>query len=132
MSDLIGRTLGHYRIVEHLGGGGMGVVYRARDPRLGREVAIKVLPSSLSQNVKRLARFEQEALAVGALTHPNVLAIYDVGIDQGVPFLVTELLEGETLRDRINSGSLTRRRAVEWIGTALDNGLAADWIERTP
>jgi serine/threonine-protein kinase len=121
---MIGETLSHYEIVGKIGAGGMGEVYRARDPRLGREVAIKVLPSSLSQNTKRLARFEQEARAVGALNHPNVLAIYDVGNDRGIPFLVTELLEGETLRDRINSGSLTRRKAVEYAAQIAD-GLAA-------
>jgi serine/threonine protein kinase len=127
-----GTKLAEYEILASIGAGGMGEVYRARDPRLGREVAIKVLPFSLSQNVNRLARFEQEARAVAALNHPNVLAIYDVGNDQGVPFLVTELLEGETLHDRINGGSLTRRKAVEWIGMALDNGLTVDWVERTP
>ncbi len=121
---MIGETLSHYEIVEKIGAGGMGEVYRARDPRLGREVAIKVLHSSLSQNTKRLARFEQEARAAGTLNHPNVLAIYDVGHDRGMPFLVTELLEGETLRDRINSGSLTMRKAVEYAAQIAD-GLAA-------
>jgi len=121
---MIGETLSHYEIVGKIGAGGMGEVYRARDPRLGREVAIKVLPSSLSQNTKRLARFEQEARAVGALNHPNVLAIHDVGNDRGIPFLVTELLEGATLRERINSGSLTRRKAVEYAAQIAD-GLAA-------
>ena len=121
---MIGETLSHYEIVGKIGAGGMGEVYRARDPRLGREVAIKVLPSSLSQNTKRLARFEQEARAVGALNHPNILAIYDVGNDRGIPFLVTELLEGETLRDRITSGSLTMRKAVEYAAQIAD-GLAA-------
>lgn len=121
---MIGEFLSHYEIVEKIGAGGMGEVYRARDPRLGREVAIKVLPSSLSQNMDRLARFEQEARATGTLNHPNVLAIYDVGSDRGVPFLVTELLTGETLRERIDSGSLTRRKALECAAQIAD-GLAA-------
>ena len=121
---MIGETLSHYEIVEKIGAGGMGEVYRARDPRLGREVAIKVLPSSLSQNVDRLARFEKEARTTGTLNHPNVLAIYDVGSDGGVPFLVTELLTGETLRERIDGGSLTRRKALEFAAQIAD-GLAA-------
>jgi len=121
---MIGETLSHYEIVGKIGAGGMGEVYRARDPRLGREVAIKVLHSSLSQDTKRLARFEQEARAAGTLNHPNVLAIYDVGHDRGMPFLVTELLEGETLRARIESGTLTRRKAVEYAAQIAD-GLAA-------
>jgi len=121
---MIGETLSHYEIVGKIGAGGMGEVYRARDPRLGRDVAIKVLHSSFTQNAKRLARFEQEARAAGTLNHPNVLAIYDVGHDRGMPFLVTELLEGETLRERIESGSLTRRKAVEYAAQIAD-GLAA-------
>ena len=121
---MIGETLSHYEIVGKVGAGGMGEVYRARDPRLGREVAIKVLHSSYSQNSVRLARFEQEARAVGALNHPNVLAIHDVGHDQGMPFLVTELLDGETLRERIESGGLTRRKAVEYAAQVAE-GLAA-------
>ena len=84
---MIGETLSHYEIVGKVGEGGMGKVYRAKDPRLGREVAIKVLRSSFSHNAKRLARFEQEARAAGTLNHPNVLAIYDVGHDRGIPFL---------------------------------------------
>ena len=121
---MIGETLSHYEIVGKIGAGGMGEVYRARDPRLGRDVAIKVLHTSLTQNAKRLARFEQEARAAGTLNHPNVLAIHDVGHDRGMPFLVTELLEGETLRERIESGSLTRRKAVEYAAQIAD-GLAA-------
>ena len=84
----------------------MGEVYRARDPRLGREVAIKVLPAAFAADPDRLRRFEQEARAAGALNHPNVLAVYDVGTHEGAPYLVTELLEGETLRERL------RRRAA--------------------
>jgi serine/threonine-protein kinase len=121
---MIGETLSHYEIIGKVGAGGMGEVYRARDPRLGREVAIKVLHPSFSQNAKRLARFEQEARAASALNHPNVLAIHDVGHEKGVPFLVTELLEGETLREKIESGSLTRRVAMEYAAQ-IAGGLAA-------
>jgi serine/threonine-protein kinase len=121
---MIGETLSHYEIVGKIGAGGMGEVYRAKDPRIGREVAIKIIHPSLSQNQTRVARFEQEVRAVGTLNHPNVLAIYDVGHDRGMPFLVTELLEGETLRERIESGNLTRRKAVEYAAQVAD-GMAA-------
>ena len=82
----------------------MGEVYRARDPRLGRDVAIKVLPPAFSADAGRLQRFEQEARAAAALNHPNILAVYDIGTDAGAPFIVSELLEGDTLRDRVNGG----------------------------
>jgi len=98
-----GSRLGPYEVVSLLGAGGMGEVYRARDPRLGREVAIKVLPESLATDQTRLHRFEHEARAVAALSHPNVLAIFDIGTGQP-PFIVTELLDGETLRTRIDRG----------------------------
>ena len=94
-----------YEIVELIGTGGMGEVYRARDGRLGRDVAIKVLPAGLSADSERLRRFEQEARAVAALNHPNILALYDIGTHNGAPYLVTELLEGQTLRDVLASGS---------------------------
>ena len=103
MSELVGQTLGHYRIVEQIGAGGMGVVYRARDERLDRDVAIKVLPKATAQDEERLARFEREAKAVAKLDHPNILAIYDFGTEGGITYAVTELLEGETLRQRIPS-----------------------------
>src|SRR5512144_2503456 len=93
-----GSRLGPYEVLSPLGEGGMGEVYRARDPRLGREVAIKVLPSAFSSDRDRLQRFEQEARAVAALNHPNILAIHDIGDVDGAPFIVSELLEGETLR----------------------------------
>src|SRR6266852_4644548 len=96
-----GTRLGPYEIVSPLGAGGMGEVYRARDPRLDREVAIKVLPERLANDPQALARFESEAKAVAALSHPNILAIHDFGKDQGVSYAVTELLEGETLRGRL-------------------------------
>ena len=97
-----GTQLGPYQIVAPLGAGGMGEVYRALDPRLGREVAIKVLPSSLSRDLDRLRRFEQEARAASALNHPSILAIFDIGTHEGSPYLVTELLEGCNLRDRLS------------------------------
>ena len=102
----------------------MGEVYRARDTRLGREVALKVLPESFSRDAERLRRFEQEARAVAALNHPNILAIHDIGEANGAPFLVSELLEGHSLRKELDSGAFPTRRAVDY-GTQLANGLAA-------
>src|SRR6266511_927893 len=93
-----GVRLGPYEIVSAIGAGGMGEVWRAKDPRLGREVAIKVLPASFSQDADRLRRFEQEARAAGVLNHPNITAVYDTGTHQDAPYVVSELLEGETLR----------------------------------
>ena len=116
--------LGPYEILAVIGAGGMGEVYRARDPRLARDVAIKVLPEQLSQDPQALARFEREARAVAALSHPNILAIFDVGTDQGIGYVVTELLEGETLRARLACGALPWRKAGE-MGVALAEGLAA-------
>src|SRR5215470_16805516 len=101
-----GTKLGPYEVLSQLGAGGMGEVYKARDPRLGRDVAIKVLPSSFSSDPDRLQRFAQEARAAAALNHPNILAIFDIGEDKGAPYVVSELLEGETLRDRLRSGPL--------------------------
>lgn len=98
-----GFKLGPYEIVESIGAGGMGEVYRARDARLGRDVAVKVLPAALSRDAERLKRFEQEARAASALNHTNILSIFDVGSHEGAPYLVMELLEGETLRERLNN-----------------------------
>ena len=92
----------------------MGEVYRARDPKLGRDVAIKVLPASLSENADRLNRFEQEAQAAGALNHPNILVIHHIGLYNGSPYIVSELLEGETLRDRLASGAVPQRKATDY------------------
>jgi Tol biopolymer transport system component len=119
-----GTKLGPYEIVAPLGAGGMGEVYRATDTRLARDVAIKVLPASLSNDGDRLRRFEQEAKTIAALNHPNILGLHDIGAYQGAPFLVSELLEGETLRQKIEQGPIPTRRAVEYaLGIAL--GLAA-------
>src|SRR5262245_59357688 len=96
-----GTRLGPYEILAPLGAGGMGEVYRARDPRLGREVAIKLLPEKLAGDAAALSRFEQEAKAVAALSHPNILGIYDVGRDDATAYAVMELLIGETLRQRL-------------------------------
>src|SRR5512132_3266583 len=100
MSLNAGTRLGPYEIVSPLGAGGMGAVYRARDTRLGRDVAVKVLPDALSSAPDRLARFDREARAVSALNHPNILAIHDLGAHAGVSYVVFELLEGQTLRKR--------------------------------
>src|SRR6202041_301350 len=118
-----GTKLGPYEIVAPIGAGGMGEVYRAKDTRLGRDVAIKVLPESFSRDAERLRRFEQEARAVAALNHPNILAIHDIGEDHGAPFLVSELLEGHSLREELSSGPLPTRRAVDY-GTQIAQGLA--------
>src|SRR5512133_489580 len=101
MALATGTKLGPYELSTALGAGGMGEVYRARDPRLNREVAIKVLPERLANDPQALARFEREAKAVAALSHPNILAIHDFGSDAGIAYAVTELLEGETLRSSL-------------------------------
>ena len=116
--------LGPYEIVAPLGVGGMGEVYHARDTRLGREVAIKVLPEPFANNPERLARFEREARAVAALSHPNILAIHDYGKDGAVTYAVMELLEGETLRARLAKAPLPWREAIQ-VGAAIADGLAA-------
>src|SRR5678815_2001061 len=102
----------------------MGEVYRARDPRLGREVAIKVLPASFSQDADRLKRFEQEARAAGVLNHPNITAVHDFGSHEGSPYIVQELLEGETLRSRLAGGALPVRKATDYA-IQIAKGLAA-------
>src|ERR1041385_1171505 len=108
------RKIGPYEILDQIGAGGMGVVYRARDPRLGREVAIKAFPTSFSADDDRLQRFAQETRAAAALNHINILAIYDIGESGDAPYVVSELLEGETLRDRLRSGPLSIRKAIDY------------------
>ncbi len=114
----------HYEILALLGAGGMGEVYRARDTRLNRDVAIKVLPGLSTSEPDRLRRFEQEARAAAALNHPNILAVYQMGSHQGAPYLVSELLEGETVRDRLKRGALPIRKVVDY-GVQIAKGLAA-------
>src|SRR5580698_7848653 len=134
MSLSSGARLGPYEIVAPLGAGGMGEVYRARDTRLKREVAIKVLPAGISSDPDRLRRFEQEALATAALNHPNILAVFDIGTQdigtqdagtqEGAPYLVSELLEGETLREQLGRGNLVVHKAIDY-GVQVARGLAA-------
>jgi Tol biopolymer transport system component len=121
---LPGARLGPYEIVSPLGAGGMGEVYRARDLRLRRDVAIKVLPAAFSADLHRIPRFEQEARAAAALSHPNILAVYNVGTEDGVTFIVSEVLEGETLRQRLTGGTIAVRKAVD-LALQIAHGLAA-------
>src|ERR1700722_2234136 len=119
-----GTKLGTYEIVSLLGAGGMGEVYRARDARLKRDVAVKVLPQALSLDADRLRRFEQEALATAALNHPNILAVFDIGTHESAPYVVSELLEGETLRDRLRGGPIVVRKTLDYA-LQIAHGLAA-------
>ena len=109
---MIGTALTHYRLTAKLGEGGMGEVYRATDTKLGREVAIKVLPASFSRDPQSVARFEREAKALAALNHPHIAAIYGFDADQGTHFLVLELVEGETLSERLRRGPLPLKEAL--------------------
>src|SRR5215468_7584005 len=126
--SLVGRKIGPYQVISLVGYGGMGEVYRALDPRLGREVAIKLLPAAFSTDKDRLRRFEQEARAAGMLNHPNVLTIYDIGAasqeDGGAPYIVSELLNGKTLGERLRGGALPLRRLVDHA-LQIARGLAA-------
>ena len=121
-----GTKLGPYEIQSLIGAGGMGEVYRAKDARLDRTVAIKVLPASFSADPDRMQRFAQEARAAAALNHPNILSIFDIGDEKGSPYVVSELLEGETLRERLRNGALSSARQLntgcKWRG---------DWRRRT-
>ncbi|MBK9706052.1 MAG: serine/threonine protein kinase [Acidobacteria bacterium] len=122
--SMVGRTLGHYRLHSLLGAGGMGEVYRAHDPRLDRDVAVKILPEHLAEDAEALLRFEREAKAVAALSHPNILSIFDFGTEENAVYAVMELLEGETLHDCLKRGPLEWRRAAE-IGIAIADGVDA-------
>src|ERR1700757_46402 len=124
MSHAKGTRLGPYEIQESLGAGGMGEVYRSRDTRLNREVALKVLPQAFGSDPERLARFQQEAQAVAALSHPNIIALYDVGEQDGTRYIVSELLEGGTLREKMNAGALPLRRVQDYA-LQIAHGLAA-------
>jgi eukaryotic-like serine/threonine-protein kinase len=117
-----GAKLGRYEIRSKIGEGGMGEVYLARDTQLGRDVALKVLPSSYSDDAERLHRFEQEACAASALNHPNILSIFDVGTHDGSPYVVSELLQGQTLRQRTSGTALPQRKAIDYaLQIAHDN-----------
>src|SRR5213592_1808470 len=121
---LVNQTISQYKVLSLLGEGGMGEVYRARDAKLGRDVAIKVMPAAFSADAERLRRFEQEAQAAGALNHPNILVIFHIGTHEGAPYIVSELLEGDTLRERMAGAALSQRKAIDYaLQTA--HGLAA-------
>src|SRR5262245_9680005 len=124
MNIAAGAVLGPYKILAPLGAGGMGEVYQARDTRLDREVAIKILPAEFAQDLGRLRRFEQEARATSALNHPNILTVHDIGNYEGSPYLVSEMLEGEVLRARLNDLPLPARKSVEYA-QQIAAGLAA-------
>src|SRR5215469_1316448 len=119
-----GTKLGPYEIIASIGAGGMGEVYRARDAELSRDVAVKILPAAFAADADRLRRFKQEAQATAALNHPNILALYHVGEQNGSPYLVSELLEGESLRQRLQFGPLTIRKTIDYAAQ-IARGLAA-------
>src|SRR6266849_3578883 len=121
---MIGTSLNQYRITARVGSGAMGEVFRARDTRLNRHVAVKVLPKDFVADADRLRRFEQEAKTLAALNHPNVLTIHDAGVHEGAPYLVSELLEGKTLREELSGGALPVRKATDYA-LQLAHGLAA-------
>ncbi len=121
---ILGATVSRYEILAKIGSGGMGEVYRARDPQLGREVAVKILPDHFRDEPGRLRRFEQEVRAVGAIDHPNILAVHDVGVHENRPYLVSELLEGSNLEQRMTTGDLTVRRSIE-LAVEIAEGLSA-------
>src|SRR5262245_15729453 len=124
MAITAGAHFNHYEIIAPLGAGGMGEVWRARDMRLNREVAIKALPASFAQDADRLLRFEQEALATSALNHPNILTVFDIGDHDGAPYIVAELLEGEELSELIKQGAIAPRKAIDYA-RQIAEGLAA-------
>src|SRR5690348_13545986 len=119
-----GTKLGPYEVISSIGAGGMGEVYRARDPQLKRDVAIKILPANFSSDPDRLLRFKQEATATASLNHPNILSIFQIGSQDHSPYIVTELLHGDTLRGVLRNGPVPLRKAIEYA-TSIANGLAA-------
>jgi serine/threonine protein kinase len=118
-----GDRLGPYEIISQLGAGGMGEVYRARDTRLAREVAIKILPPEFSKKKDRLQRFEQEARSSSALNHPNIITVFDIGSENGISYIAMEFVDGKTLRELLNEGRISLRRTVS-IAAQFSDGLA--------
>ena len=124
MTIAAGGRIGPYEVIARIGAGGMGDVFRAKDTRIGREVAIKVLPAAFASNADRLQRFEVESRATGSLNHPNLVTIYDVGTHEGTPYIVMELLDGNTLREKLREGRLSPRTTIDYA-SQIAAGLAA-------